>query len=366
MGDLRGARVAVIGGGVLGLATAVCLAGAQARVVLYELRDLDDNASGVAAGMLAPAFEVVLDPLSTGHFSLLHAARDHWPLFVQQFDLPRDALDRSGAVWVGGPGEEAGFASMLQRLAAQGAEAEALSPAQVRKLQPMLSHDVTGGVLAAQDWLLDPQRVLPAMRRALQRLGGGIVHARVELSGETLLVDGVRLPTDAVILAAGAEGAAWKDMAPELAAVTPIKGQIVHLDAAPTSGPVVRAAFGYVAPQGRGAVVGATMETGVADLQTDPLAVAGLQAGAAQLFPHLASVTGQGRAGVRATTPDGLPMVGPSSRPGLLLALGARRNGWLLGPMVAQIILGQLLGEAAQPCALALDPLRRFDPLMQL
>jgi glycine oxidase len=153
---------------------------------------------------------------------------------------------------------------------------------------------------------------------------------------------------------------AWTHLAPELGVVSPVKGQILHLDAAPTCGPVVRGAFGYVAPQGRGAVVGATMQAGLSDRETDAKTLAQLQAGAARLFPHLAAVAGLGRAGVRASTPDGLPLIGRSNRPDLLLALGARRNGWLLGPMAAEMIVAELSGRDAGPYAAAFDPRRGF------
>jgi glycine oxidase len=365
MGDLHGARIAVIGGGVLGFATALQLARAQAQVVLYESRSLGDNASGVAAGMLAPAFEAVLDPLSTGHFQLLRTAQDRWQDFLEDFDLPADALDRSGAVWVARPGEADLLAAITRRLDDEGAQSEPLSPSQLFALQPGLSREAIGGVLALQDWLLDPQRLLPAMSQAFMRLGGDLVRGRIAMLGEGVFIDDAPLEADILVLAAGADAAGWAALAPELAAVTPIKGQILHLDAPPTSGPVVRGSFGYVAPQGRGAVVGASMQPGLDDLGLDPDVLANLQSGAAQLFPHLATAAAQGRAGVRASTPDGLPLVGPSSRPKLLLALGARRNGWLLGPMVGEMITAQLLGESAYPYAATLDPLRSFAPIVQ-
>jgi glycine oxidase len=60
---------------------------------------------------------------------------------------------------------------------------------------------------------------------------------------------------------------------------------------------------------------------------------------------------------VRATTPDGLPLVGASSQPDLVLALGARRNGWLLAPMIAAAVVEALAGR---PVAADLDA-RRFQ-----
>ena len=57
----RGATVIVAGAGVLGLSTALALADAGCAVTVCDPAAEAANASGVAAGMLAPAFETVLD-----------------------------------------------------------------------------------------------------------------------------------------------------------------------------------------------------------------------------------------------------------------------------------------------------------------
>jgi glycine oxidase len=51
-----------------------------------------------------------------------------------------------------------------------------------------------------------------------------------------------------------------------------------------------------------------------------------------------------------------LPLVGPSRTPGVLLAAGMRRNGWLLAPLVAAIVVAQLLGEPTPEAAALFDP----------
>jgi glycine oxidase len=52
-------------------------------------------------------------------------------------------------------------------------------------------------------------------------------------------------------------------------------------------------------------------------------------------------------AGVRYGLPDALPLVGASSTPGVFLALGARRNGWLLAPLIAEALLEAISGDEA-------------------
>ena len=66
------ARVAVAGAGAIGSAAALTLARAGFDVTLFDPGSPGDNASGVAAGMLAPVAEAVFDPVSTPHLSLIH------------------------------------------------------------------------------------------------------------------------------------------------------------------------------------------------------------------------------------------------------------------------------------------------------
>jgi glycine oxidase len=121
-------------------------------------------------------------------------------------------------------------------------------------------------------------------------------------------------------------------------------------------GPILRGPAGYVVPSRDGPVCGATMEPGVADLSIDDEAVARLQAQAARLAPQLAGARPQANAGVRAATPDGLPMVGPAAEEGLWLAAGARRDGWLLAPMIAASLVRQIVHGG--PPEAAFDPAR--------
>ncbi|MGZ8364103.1 MAG: FAD-dependent oxidoreductase, partial [Caulobacteraceae bacterium] len=105
MGELSGKRVTVAGAGALGLSCALALARAGAAVTVFDPAPLGCNASGVAAGMLAPAMEAALDPVSEGHFQLLRRARDLWPAFVA--DVPGAVVHRCGALWAAELDEEA-------------------------------------------------------------------------------------------------------------------------------------------------------------------------------------------------------------------------------------------------------------------
>jgi glycine oxidase len=163
-------------------------------------------------------------------------------------------------------------------------------------------------------------------------------------AGTVRLAGGARVDADRLVVAVGA---ARTDLAPELLQLAPVKGHILRMAGGPRQGPVVRAEKIYVRPHPSGAIVGASMELGRSDADIDPAIVADLAARAAALFPGLAVVQHHVATGIRATTDDGLPLIGSSVRPGVLLAVGARRNGWLLAPAVGHAVTAAAFGEEA-------------------
>jgi glycine oxidase len=163
---------------------------------------------------------------------------------------------------------------------------------------------------------------------------------------------------DVLVLATGYAPRA--DLAPELALLTPIKGQILRFEGERGGRVSLRAQGAYAAPGDGGLAIGATMEAGRDDIRPDAAALAPLARAAGRLFPRLAEATFGVEAGVRAATPDGLPLVGFSAAPGVVLATGARRNGWLLAPLIAQVVTACVTGRDPGPYAARLDP-RRFE-----
>ena len=240
MARLSGMRVLVAGAGAVGSVLALRLQDEGAQVVLADPASLGKNASGVAAGMLAPAFEAALDPLSAGHFKLLKTARDMWPELAARLSGFGAGLDLSAALWVG---DEASNAAMLGRLTGLGAQAERLDAAAAERLSPGLRAP-HGAVCTSEDWTLQPLQMLGALRAAFEA-GGGVIRpsaVRRWRSGEAVLADGEVVRADVLVLATGFAADGMEQAPPELGALAPIKGQLARIEtAAPVSGPVVRA-----------------------------------------------------------------------------------------------------------------------------
>jgi glycine oxidase len=360
MTGLASARVIVAGAGALGSSIALALAEAGARVVLADPAAPGDNASGIAAGMLAPAFEAVLDQGSRQHFPLLKAARDLWPERAAR--LGDIGLRRSGAVWIDLPGAPSLIEGHARDLAALGAPMQSLSADALHRRVPGLASGVGAGLFTSEDWRLEPGAALSALGRAALDAGVEIVAQSVLAfePGVARLGGGQTAAADLLVLATGADRG---DLAPELAMLTSIKGQILRYAGtrAEDERPVLRCDGGYAVPARDGLRVGATMEAGLADRLVTPAATGSLGRLSAELFPALGGATFSAQAGVRAATPDGLPLVGPSAREGVFLATGARRNGWLLAPLVARMLAAYLADRDPGPYA-GLLAARRFAP----
>jgi glycine oxidase len=328
--------VIVIGAGVLGLCTAAELGERGHAVTVIDPGG--PNASAVAAGMLAPALESLLENLQPERAALLKRARDLWPALAETHGVK---LYRDGADWRGPDA-----AAALEHLGALGFEAQ---PAE-------------GGLTTSDDWRIDVGPALTALARAP---GVSVVRGRVvRLAGEgrrwrVEAGDGRVWFSPTVVLATGAEPAIEglpDPVAAIVGGIQPIRGQ---LTAVGTTAPprVVRAAHVYVAPGEGGVVIGATMEPGRRDLEPDAAESARqVEAGLALL--GAAGEAGAVRVGIRGATSDGLPLAGPSGEPGLHLALAPRRNGWLVGPLVGQVVADGIEGRAPVADAAALDPLR--------
>lgn len=342
-------RVVVAGGGALGSVVALALARAGARVTLADPSAPGANASGVAAGMLAPAFESLFDEESPP-LGLLRAARDLWPALASSVGL---RLSDAGAMAVGAPDKVEAWAAALADL---GVKARRLTPAEAQGRSPWLSAG-WGAVCTNEDWRLEPAAALASLRAEAEDRG---VVWRAEavtdfVAGEATLSGGGRLPCEALVVATGAS-TSLAGVASELVALTPVKGHILRAPALALRGPVVRLEGVYVCPAAEGALVGSTMEFGRADDAIDPRAVGRLRALAAAASPAFADTPLVAHAGVRAATPGGLPWVGAARAPGVWLAVGARRNGWLLAPLIAEALVENMIHGRRTPWADAFDP----------
>jgi glycine oxidase len=359
----RGALDAVIvGGGVIGLASAWRAARRGLRVRVLERDQPGAGASGVAAGMLAPVGEAswAEDSLTR----MASASARAWPAFASELGADsgvEPGYEARGALYVALDGDEASeLKRRFELMQSLELGVEWLDHRGCRDLEPGLAPSCASGVLARGEATIDPGRLVGALATAVEARGGQVipdaevVEALVE-SGRLVGVatmDGREHRADHVVLAAGA----WSGTAPWLPSrarppVRPVKGQLLTLRGNPESAPCERIIASdrvYLVPRVDGRlIVGATVEERGFDVRVTAGGVHELLREAYRALPDVSELEFvDALAGLRPGTPDNVPLIGPAELDGLLLATGHHRNGILMTPLTADAIAALLVGDS--------------------
>jgi glycine oxidase len=360
--------VAVVGGGVIGLATAWRARQRGLSVAVFERGAVGGEcASGVAAGMLAPVSEIEFGEAARHMLELgLRSAR-MWADFAAELQESAGVgvgLRPSGTLLLARDGDEA---RALERpfalMKSLGVRVTRLRPSAARELEPALAPTVRLAVETPEDHSVDPRLILAALHRACALTGVQVREhapvARVELDGPdgpvvgVSLAEGQRVPAERVVLAAGAWSAEVEGLpAHARVPVRPVKGQILRLR--DPSGPgllqrVVRFEGGYLVPRGDGRyVLGATVEERGFEKQPTAGGVYELLRDARELVPGILELQIEELSvGFRPSTPDNTPVIGPGAVEGLVWATGHHRNGILLAPLTAELVAESLVGVPA-------------------
>ena len=368
------AAVAIIGGGVIGLAVARALALRGVRdVLLLERESLGAEASSAAAGMLAPQAEA-----NRAHefFQLTCRSRDLYPAFAAALmdetgiDIE---LETTGTLYLAFTAHDE--EELKKRYAWQkeaGLPIENLSAVEVRQLEPSINEDVRAALKFPFDSQVENRRLINALVAANERLG---VHldtgtAVVSLKTERGRIIGLEtsrgfVATDAVVIAAGAWssllGAADKAL-PNLR-IKPVRGQMLCFEPRPQiARHVIYSPRGYVVPRRDGRLLaGSTTEHAGFEKQVTAAGVQSILAAALEISPRIATLPmTDSWAGLRPRAADTLPVLGPCAEiAGVYYATGHYRNGILLAPVTGELIAAAIIDKTF-PESLAIFSPDRF------
>jgi len=363
-------RVAIVGGGVMGCATALALADRGADVVVLERAVPGAEASSAAAGILGAQVELHhLGPLSRPSPGGQAGREDDASLFVRARDAWRGwatALREASGVDVGWRAsgvlrvafDESQRAEVAREVGWQrerGLRAELVDGARARSIEPALAESVVAAAHFPDDAQVDPPALLRALMAALAKharatvRSGATVHRLLVVRDRCVGValDDGELQADATVLAAGS----WSSLVPgvpaDLPAVRPVRGQIVLLDERPPrASSIVFGAGGYVVPRGDGRVLcGSTMENAGFRKEVTAGGVHSILTTALACVPSLAHAQLAGTwSNFRPHAEGGRALVGASPLPGLFLATGHHRNGILLAKHTADAVAAAVLG----------------------
>ena len=350
MGEV--AEVVIVGGGVVGCATAYLLAKDGVPATLVEREAIGSCASGFAAGLLDPlhgyGIPGPLERLTQESFRMHLSMAD---------ELKADAgvdleYGRLPCLWVALNDAEAQELEEIHQLAlrAEGFSTRWLDAEEARSLEPRLSPGVLGAVCVEGMSQVASYEYTLGLAKAAEKYGAtikcgtvkGLRRSNGRVSG-VLLAGGEEIATEQVVLAIGP----WTEASAEWLGfpvpVGPLKGQILRLD---LEGPsleyvLYRCGGGYVSSKPDGLIwVGTTEErVGFDDCPTME-ARESIMRGAVEIMPKLSEARlVRQTACLRPASEDGLPIIGEvPGWQGVYLATGAGRKGILLAPAIARAV----------------------------
>jgi glycine oxidase len=363
--SLNKPKVAIIGGGVIGLSIGWRLAQAGCPVEIFERGEAGRAASWAAAGMLAAGVET--EPGELALHALNRASQLAWPAFAAELEAASGQsveLRQEGTLVVALNRDDVAqlrYTYDFQR--AQGIALDWLTGAQARQREPFLHPNLAAAVYCAGDHQVENRKLVRALRLAFLA-AGGVLHehtpvAAIETTGAKitgLRVGEGHVSADIVVLAAGAWSGEIAGLPPPARPpIRPIKGQMLALRmdaAAPLLRHVVWTPRVYLVPRCDGRlIVGATTEERGFDDNLTAGGVFALLEGAWRTLPSVEELPiDEMWVGFRPGSRDDAPVLGAGAAiDGLVYATGHHRNGILLTPVTSDAIATYILTGAVAP-----------------
>lgn len=390
----RRTEVFVVGAGIAGASTAMFLAEAGVSVVLADRGRVAGEASGLNAGMIdSPGWGAVPDLETTLRMGSLELFRH------LQVDRGVDIGFRQCGLLVLLRDQDWDWAVAEVVAASQaGSAVEIVDGRTVRSLEPAVAGEVAGAILTPGAGRAEPVAATMGFAGAAVSagaelmVGSEVTGIDVSADGFVVAVDGDRVGTDAVVVAAGPWCGQVGRMAGVDIPIVPVRGQMWATAPAPptlfhniaaaestrtwesgvaTDPPHVTHRDGrrltrhlYGRQRANGEVIFGGDRVPGADRVPDAEGIATNHAHAAELLPFLADQRpARTWAGLMPFSRDGRPIIGAvPERPGLYVVGGLASSGFNRGPMAGRLV-AELVVRGARPAVLdAADPAGRVRP----
>jgi len=338
-------RVAIVGAGIAGASLARAFLALGVQPLVIEAHAPGAGASGNPAALVMPRLDAGGGPIGAFYAQALARAAD---LYDQ---MPLAVIARGALQTEAEPKDAGRFDRIAQSDLFEPGAVERLTPA---ALSARLGWPAAAGGLFLRDarvaepatiidaWLQETARVIAAVA-AVEPAGGG--WRLIDPDG------GEIARADIVCLACGPGAAPLAAQAP----LSPLRGQVSLAIVAPP--PAVIGA-GYAIPTRDGLLFGAThdrddrgCDVRDQDHRRNLELLGSILPG---LAAKLDTIELAGRAGVRAVTPDFLPLAGPLEARGLFILSGLGSRGFCAAPLLGDHVAALALGAPSPlPAALA-------------
>ena len=353
------ADVVVIGGGIIGLSCAWQLLRLGKSVVVLDPSPAS-GASFVAGGMLGATAETTFSEAGSVDRHLF--ARAEWDPFLR--DLSEDfgtslPYASTSTVVVGvNRSDLAEIDHLVTFQRSLNLQVATLGREALDQLVPGLGRSLRQGFHLVDDAAVDNRLILRALLDVIDRLNGHLVHESAEhldrsANGFTVNTSGGAISTSHVVVATGAAPGVLGAI--KFPSIHPVSGVILRLTprastlrVTTTMRAIVNGRPCYFVPRSNGELVlGATSVERGYDLSVTAGELHQLLDDARIVFPSIDDYSVQDvEVGLRPTTVDHNPVVA-TIEPGVTVALGHYRNGFLLAPATAKRVAGLVSGSTS-------------------
>ncbi|MCB2215756.1 MAG: FAD-binding oxidoreductase [Desulfobulbaceae bacterium] len=372
----------VIGGGVIGTATAYFLIKTGLTVALLERRGIASGTSGRCDGNV-----LIADKAPGYDMALNKASRDLFPVIQQELDYDIQWRQKGSFIIAENETEIKMCTALCNRICSDGYQARMLNRKETLQDEPFLSEDIAGGMETLNDGSLNPMALCQGLTHGFSQLGGKVyTNTTVSSIGlnaskaiEAIYTDRGKILTKAVVTCAGIWTRQLGQMVNLPIPIEPKQGQILVSEKTRYVARRKLMEFGYMAAKfGDGSYKRSTTaemeEFGVA-LVFEPTESGNFLIGSSRGFRGQSAATQQrclrsmaqrairflpvikdikvirSYAGLRPFTPDHLPIVSATEIPGFFVGAGHEGDGIGLS-----LITGQLLSTILTNKPHSIDP----------
>lgn len=362
----RNTDFVIVGGGIIGSAIALRLAQGGASVSVIDRGQPCGEASGAAAGMIAPQGEMI----EPDYFAdLCMASRNLYPDFAKEVEeLSQESVHyrTDGTLLVAIDEKECEELEETYRTQTRrGLRLERLTDDRLFKHLPGLADRIELALFVAGDHWVDNQRLTRAVIKAGEH-SGVTFHWGCAVTGfnvESDRVQSVRalhqgaaeettFSAGRFILSAGCWSGQLAESFGAALEMQPCHGEMIEFETPSNLPYVVRAGIHYIVPRsGQIAVAGTTAKWGCYEKVVTAGGLNSIIQGITRILPIAKDYRfRRAWAGLRPDTKDHLPILGFGELKNLVFATGHFRNGILLTPITANLISELLLtGAPSQP-----------------
>ena len=347
--------VLIIGGGIIGLSIAWRLIGIGKKVVIVDKKNLGKEASWAAAGMLSGRLD--LKPCEKKLLPIFKKSNSAWPKFAEELENKSGkniGYRKEGTLMIACDiNEEKKLKNNYNFLKKNNVNISWLSGNKIREMEPYVSNNVISGFFSPEDHHVNNRYTLDALITILKKNKQNCIF-KENTEVEKIILDknqviGVKtknetIKTKEIIVCSGAWTNKIKNIENKEASIRPVKGQMVCLKI-PNNISLLKHILWrenvYLVPRDNSdLIIGATEEEMGFDKSLTVGGIYNLLKIAREVLPAIEDLSViESWSGLRPTTRDEAPIIGPSKKlKGLIYATGHHRNGILLAPLTSSVI----------------------------